>query len=105
MFRYESLEQAPPTPSPPAPPTPLQHIPSEMPLPYMYENFPELLQPVGSVSDEVLEATRAMRWQEREKRILDDVKVLVAEREGVEESEGRDGGRSKYLPCPPGSVH
>ena len=74
MFRYKSLEQAPPTPSPPAPPTPLQHIPSEMPLPYMYETFPELLQPVGSVSDEVLQATRAKRWHERAERILDDVK-------------------------------
>ena len=71
--KYGSLEKAPPTPSPPAPPTPLQHIPSEMPLPYMYETFPELLQPVGSVSDEVLEATRAKRWHERAKQILDDV--------------------------------
>ncbi|XP_044328357.1 uncharacterized protein [Triticum aestivum] len=70
---YESLEQAPPTPSPPAPPTPLLHIPLEMPLPYMYETFPELLLPVGSVSDEVLEAMRAKRWHERAERILDDV--------------------------------
>ncbi|EMS63193.1 L-Ala-D/L-Glu epimerase [Triticum urartu] len=44
-----------------------------MPLPYMYETFPELLQSVGSVSDEVLEATRAKRWHERAERILDDV--------------------------------
>ena len=71
MFRYGTFVQAPPTPSPPAPPTPLQYIPSQMA--YVYEAFPELLQPVGSVSDEVLEATRAKRWHERAERILDDV--------------------------------
>ena len=74
MFRYGTFVQAPPTPAPPAPPTPFQHIPSQMPLSYVYEAFPELLQPVGSVSDEVLEATWAMRWHERAERILDDVK-------------------------------
>ena len=57
MFRSATVAQ----PSP----IHLQHDPSEMPLPYVYESFPEMLQPMGSVSDEVLEATRAVRWQER----------------------------------------
>ena len=84
MFRSATVAQ----PSP----IHLQHDPSGLPLPYVYESFPELLQPVGSVSDEVLEATRAKRWQERAERIFDDVKCwsqsvkewkrVIAEMEG-----------------------
>ncbi|XBI80549.1 uncharacterized protein LOC119308699 [Triticum dicoccoides] len=46
-----------------------------MPLSYVYEAIPELLQPVGSVSPEVLEATRALRWKERATRIHDDARA------------------------------
>ncbi|XP_048546638.1 uncharacterized protein LOC125525680 [Triticum urartu] len=50
-----------------------QHL-SGLPLPYVYEPFPELLQPVTAFSDEFLQATRAVRWHERAERIADDVK-------------------------------
>ena len=52
----------------------LQHDPSALPLPYVYESFPELLQPVTAFSDEFLQETRAERWHERAERIADDVK-------------------------------
>ena len=85
-------------------PTFPEHTSSVMLLPYVHESFPKLLQPVGSVSDEVLEATRAVRWQERAERISDDVKCW-SECEGVQESDCRDGGRSNYLHCPPRRDH
>ena len=66
MFRSATVAQ----PSP----IHLQHDPSALPLPYVYESFPELLQPVGAFSDEFLEETRAVRGHERAERISDDVK-------------------------------
>ena len=84
MFRSATVAQA--------SPIHLQHDPSKLPLPYVYEAFPEMVQPMGSVSDKVLEATRAKRWQERAERISDDVKCwsqsvkewkrVIAEMEG-----------------------
>ena len=66
MFRYGTVAQA--------SPIHLQHDPSALPLPYLYEAIPKLLQPVGAFSDEFLEAARAVQWHERAERISDDVK-------------------------------
>ena len=65
MFRTATVAQ----PSP----IHLQHDPSALPLPYVYESFPELLLPVTDFSDEFLQETRAVRWYERAERIVDDV--------------------------------
>lgn len=43
-----------------------------MPLSYVYEVFPHLLQPIAASSPKVLDATRAQRWRERAERIRDD---------------------------------
>ena len=66
MFRSATVAQ----PSP----LHLQHDPSGLPLSYVYESCPELLQPVTPFSDEFLQETRAVRWHERAERIADDVK-------------------------------
>ncbi|XBJ21033.1 hypothetical protein VPH35_011754 [Triticum aestivum] len=45
---------------------------NQMPLPFVYEAFPEKLRQIGSVPSEMLEATRARRWRERAMQIRDD---------------------------------
>jgi hypothetical protein len=44
-----------------------------MPLPQVYQAFPDLLQPLNSISAEAQAETRAQRWTERAMRIRDDV--------------------------------
>ncbi|XP_020195846.1 uncharacterized protein [Aegilops tauschii subsp. strangulata] len=43
-----------------------------VPLPFVFQSFPDLLQRIDSVSPEVLAATREMHWRERARRIMDD---------------------------------
>ena len=66
MFRSATVAQA--------SPIHLQRDPSALPLSYLYEALPELLQPVTASSDEFLQETRTVQWHERAERIADDVK-------------------------------
>jgi hypothetical protein len=43
-----------------------------IPLPLVYQAFPDLLQPLDSISAEAQAETRAQRWRERAMRIRDD---------------------------------
>ena len=84
MFRSATVAQ----PSP----LHLQHDPSGLPLPYVYEACPELLLPVTTFSDKFLQETRAVRRHGRAKWIYDDQKCwaesakewkrVIAEMEG-----------------------
>lgn len=48
-----------------------------MPLPFVYQSFPEMLRLVNAVAPETLRATRAQRWRERAMRIHDDAQSWI----------------------------